>query len=363
MRDVCDRCGISQGAITVVHEWAWIDDTPCIQRQKCERCGIIGGVNEKGHVWEWGYAEPNTFTRREVCKNCGVVGRSDYTAWQIWTSICNDEDKKRSYLNLQNAIRDLDLSQMKWKINSSVLDWDEKANLHLVFSRSPFKILNSNLDFTNIPLNCIKVGSWHLVFYPDKVSVIDNFLGEDATEKYSCDYNDLRVKLTVIEFKESSRIIPHDAEVVSYTWLYARIDGGPDRRRANNRHIPILRYGQIKLYSGATDWTFHVSNLAYARALTAALSEYIQPKQKHSQEGSSKTSGNSSVLDGRTPYEILGVNSGASIQEITKAYRKLARENHPDRVYGLAEEFTELAEHRMKLINAAYEELKQKLKS
>ncbi len=51
-------------------------------------------------------------------------------------------------------------------------------------------------------------------------------------------------------------------------------------------------------------------------------------------------------------YSILGVPRGASLHEITAAYRRLAKEWHPD-LHG-----TEAAVRRMVAINAAYEELR-----
>ncbi|MGM9642483.1 MAG: DnaJ domain-containing protein [Eubacteriales bacterium] len=62
----------------------------------------------------------------------------------------------------------------------------------------------------------------------------------------------------------------------------------------------------------------------------------------------------------RDPFSILGVDRNASEDEIKKAYRKLARENHPDKFTDPAER--DRASEKMKEINAAYEEI-QKIKS
>jgi len=58
-------------------------------------------------------------------------------------------------------------------------------------------------------------------------------------------------------------------------------------------------------------------------------------------------------------YKILGVSRDASIEEIKTAYRKLATENHPDKVANLGEEFVKLAEEKFKVIQEAYQEIRE----
>lgn len=55
------------------------------------------------------------------------------------------------------------------------------------------------------------------------------------------------------------------------------------------------------------------------------------------------------------PYEILGVSKDASQEEIKKAYRKLAKQYHPDNYAN--NPLKDLAEEKFKEINEAYEQL------
>lgn len=59
-------------------------------------------------------------------------------------------------------------------------------------------------------------------------------------------------------------------------------------------------------------------------------------------------------------YEVLGLQTGASFEEIKAAYRKLSMKYHPDKVGHLGEEFKKVAEEKMKELNVAYEYLKKK---
>lgn len=58
-------------------------------------------------------------------------------------------------------------------------------------------------------------------------------------------------------------------------------------------------------------------------------------------------------------YSLLGISSGASQEEIKKAYRNKAREFHPDKYASRSETERVEAERKFKEINEAYDKLKK----
>lgn len=58
-------------------------------------------------------------------------------------------------------------------------------------------------------------------------------------------------------------------------------------------------------------------------------------------------------------YKILGVDPSATDEEVKKAYREMAKKNHPDLVSNLGEEVHQAAEKKFQEINEAYELIKK----
>ena len=58
-------------------------------------------------------------------------------------------------------------------------------------------------------------------------------------------------------------------------------------------------------------------------------------------------------------YQILGITPSATDEEVKKAYRKMATENHPDKVGYMGEDIRKAAEKKFMAINEAYEKIKK----
>jgi DnaJ like chaperone protein len=63
------------------------------------------------------------------------------------------------------------------------------------------------------------------------------------------------------------------------------------------------------------------------------------------------------------PYSVLGLLPGASMEEVRQAWRRLAAENHPDRMSqrGAPPEFVAVAREKTAAINAAYAAIREEM--
>jgi len=99
------------------------------------------------------------------------------------------------------------------------------------------------------------------------------------------------------------------------------------------------------------DGTLHPAELIYlenvAQLFGFGAHDFARIKARHASAGADD------------PYLILGVERAAGLAAIKVRYRKLVRDNHPDKqiAAGVPEEMVVLATDRLARINAAYEQI------
>jgi DnaJ like chaperone protein len=65
------------------------------------------------------------------------------------------------------------------------------------------------------------------------------------------------------------------------------------------------------------------------------------------------------VQETDSSYKILEIDRSATIDEVKKAYRRMAMKYHPDKVAHLGEEFKKSADEKFRKVNEAYERIKR----
>ncbi len=84
---------------------------------------------------------------------------------------------------------------------------------------------------------------------------------------------------------------------------------------------------------------------------------YKRDEQTGAEGRSTNQSAPGPNIDDQDPYAVLGIQPGASQEEIRKAYHDLCKKYHPDRVNHLGSEFRDLAHKKFINIKKAYETL------
>lgn len=96
----------------------------------------------------------------------------------------------------------------------------------------------------NLEVPVLRAGLQTLFFFPDRALV---YQGKSVG---AVPYSDLNAEADAVLFVEAGEV-PSDSTVQSQTWQYTNKGGGPDRRFANNRELPILTYGSLHLASAS----------------------------------------------------------------------------------------------------------------
>jgi CspA family cold shock protein len=143
-------------------------------------------------------------------------------------------------------------------------------------------------------------------------------------------------------------ILAHDDSVVFVHYSNIKMPGFKFLSEDDRVEFSITRgvYGPMAIRVVRLSWDSNETGTSEGKKESDTAKAYHQESQREGTE--------------RSPWGILGVTKGASQNEIKMAYHHAAQMYHPDKVAGLAPEFRDMAERRMKEINAAYQELKHK---
>lgn len=136
-------------------------------------------------------------------------------------------------------------------------------------------------------------------------------------------------------------------------------------RVCRNRPDLCRMFVQIQLQAALWGGGLHPAARRVLGRVCAALDvsayELVQMEALLRMQQSSRQSRDARSAADRTAqaYEVLGVARDATDAEVTKAYRRLMNQNHPDKLHakGLPESMMKVAEEKTRQIRAAYEAL------
>jgi DnaJ like chaperone protein len=119
---------------------------------------------------------------------------------------------------------------------------------------------------------------------------------------------------------------------------------------------------QTALWGGSLDQAGRGVLARVCSALGVSEYEVVQMEALLRMQQAAHQPGSSARVDHvAEAYEVLGVARSASDDEVTKAYRRLMNQNHPDKLHakGLPESMMQLAAEKTRQIRAAYELLRE----
>ena len=157
-----------------------------------------------------------------------------------------DDEVMRVYQGVHTSFDELESCAGKWHIEAkgNTDDWKHNAGAEALVRRNTTQLHNEMPSWlkTNISVPVIPVGRRNLYFFPDRLLMVDS--GQVGAISYAS----MKLNLYEQRFIEDESV-PVDANVVGQTWKYVNKNGGPDRRFANNRELPILLYAYLQLTS------------------------------------------------------------------------------------------------------------------
>jgi hypothetical protein len=252
-------------------------------------------------------------------------------------------DLAARFSDIREALEALSSSERVWRLSGEAGRGTRVGEIAHAPERTAVRVdlLETPGIRANIPIWGMDLGEARLHFFPEAVLLYRDDRYEGVP------FKSVKVAFSLARFFEKDGV-PEDAEVVGRGQRQTMESGiyyyGPRVR------MPAVLYGLLEItIPGRLQVCLQVSDLAaaarFARTFNAGEAKETTREKRAGKVAAAR--------------RVLGVSADASMSEITAAYKKMARNYHPDKVLELPAEARELSERRMKEINAAYNELKR----
>lgn len=185
-----------------------------------------------------------------------------------------DETAKRSYAALTEAWDGVRNVSGLWYVDAAgaitnLTTWKRNAGASELVDKHETTVSYENPPGvqSNVTPPTVRVGQQTLYFFPDLILVREN-------KQYGAvAYFDVRTAIRDQRFIVDG-LAPSDAQVVGETWAHPNKNGGPDRRFANNRQLPICLFEEIGIIgSTGLKVLLQLSRRDRAEPLAQAISE------------------------------------------------------------------------------------------
>ncbi len=202
---------------------------------------------------------------------------NDVTEGTLILQYSIDGDAGQAFSHLQDAFKRFAACQRIWHVDAGAQtnDWKRNAGAGFLERRSAISAVFTPPPKVQCNLNVPKIKARRETLYllPDRLLIYDSS-GVGAVP-----YMALQAQSGKTKFIENEQV-PTDSAQVGTTWRYVAKNGGPDRRFNNNRQLPIMLYGELRLSSGSgLNEQFQCS----VPEAVAELSSAILPLAAHSE--------------------------------------------------------------------------------
>ena len=179
------------------------------------------------------------------------AGRADTSRKNVVFAYELEDESEKNYKHLIAALDRLGACDGLWYVDASgdinnLTAWKRNAGAsHLISKHKTQLSYDAPPGLkSNITPPCLKVEDKYLYFMPDFLLV------REGSRYGSVGYHDLRLATRPSRFIVEDTV-PRDCVVVGSTWKHPNKNGGPDRRFANNRELPICLFEELGIVSGS----------------------------------------------------------------------------------------------------------------